>query len=236
MKLGIMQPYFMPYLGYLALINHVDQFILFDTPQYIRHGWIERNRVLKLNGTPLYIKVPLLKHHQNTPICSIGINNSIDWKQKILAQLVHYKKKAPYYNNVIGLLETVFENEYTSIVDLNYKSLLTLCNYLDIKTPMSIWSEMNLDIEPVTAPDEWALHISKALKATSYFNPPGGRSFFDNEKYTKAGIDLKFLEISVEPYKQFENDFTPYLSIIDVLMFNKKEKAKDMINSFVLID
>ncbi|MBU3822752.1 WbqC family protein [Flavobacteriaceae bacterium XHP0103] len=234
MTLGIMQPYFMPYLGYLALINHVDQFILFDTPQYIRHGWIERNRVLKLSGAPMYIKVPLLKHHQDTPICSISINNSIDWKSKIFAQLAHYKKKAPYYNNVIELLETVFENEYTSIVDLNYKSLLIICNYLDIKTPISIWSEMNLAIEPVNAPDEWALHISKALKAKSYFNPPGGRSFFDNEKYRMAGIDLRFLEISAEPYKQFGQDFIGYLSILDVMMFCDKEEIKLMINNVTI--
>jgi hypothetical protein len=230
MKLAIMQPYFMPYLGYFALISHVDQFILFDTPQYIRHGWIERNRVLKLNGEPMYIKIPLLKHHQNTAIYNISINNAIDWKSKIFAQLGHYKKTAPYYKNVIELLETIFEDEYTSIVDINYISLKILCKYLDIKTPIYIWSEMNLEIEPVTAPDEWALNISKVLKATSYFNPPGGRSFFDNDKYDKAGIELKFLEMEAESYKQFGQDFVSYLSVIDVMMFCDKDEIKQMIN------
>ncbi|MFI1745805.1 WbqC family protein [Thalassobellus sediminis] len=230
MKLGIMQPYFMPYMGYFALINQVDQFILFDTPQYIRHGWIERNRVLKLNGEPMYVKVSLIKHHRNTQICQIAINNTIDWKSKILAQLVHYKKKAPYYKNVIELLDAIFKDEYTSIVDLNYKSLEVICNYLDIKTPISIWSEMNIEIEPVNAPDEWALNISKALKAQSYFNLPGGRSFFDKEKYSRAGIDLKFLEIFGESYQQFGQDFVGYLSILDVMMFCGKEEIKLMIN------
>ncbi|MFL1012246.1 WbqC family protein [Flavisericum labens] len=230
MKLAIMQPYFMPYLGYFALINHVDQFILFDTPQYIRHGWIERNRILKQDGDSMYIKVPLEKHHRETPINKIEINNNINWKSKIFAQLGHYKKRAPYYNHVIALLETIFKNDYKSIVELNHKTLLIICDYLDIKTPISIWSEMNLEIEPVSAPDEWALNISKGLNAKSYFNPPGGRTFFDNEKYKKAGIDLKFLEISVEPYKQPIQGFVGYLSVIDVMMFCDKEEIQKMIN------
>ena len=229
MKLGIMQPYFMPYLGYFALINHVDQFILFDTAQYIRHGWIERNRVLKLNGEPLYIKVPLVKHHRETSICGIRITNTIGWKQKIFAQLKHYKKHAPYYECVIEVLETIFKDDFTSIVDLNYKSLKILCSYLDINTPLTIWSEMDLEIEPVNAPDEWALNISKVLKAQSYYNPPGGRSFFDIEKYEKVGIDLRFLEILPKQYKQFNQDFVSYLSILDTMMFCDKEEIRLMI-------
>lgn len=230
MKLGIMQPYFLPYLGYFALINHVDRFILFDTPQFIRHGWIERNRVLKLNGEPMYVRAPLLKHHRNTPVCDIKINNTIDWKQKIFAQLMHYKKHAPYYHSVLEILETVFKYDYTSIVDLNYKSLKIICSYLNIKTPITIWSEMNLEIEPVNAPDEWALNISKVLKAQNYYNPPGGRSFFNVEKYEKAGINLRFLEILENQYKQFNQDFVPYLSVLDTLMFCDKEEILSMIH------
>lgn len=224
MKLGIMQPYFMPYLGYFALIKHVDQFILFDTPQFIRHGWIERNRVLKLNGEPMYVKVPLVKYHRDTLITDIIINNRTDWKQKIFAQLVHYKKKAPFYKNVIEILEVIFKKEYTSIVELNYKILEVICDYLAIETPINIWSKMNLEIEPVSAPDEWALHISKTLKVQSYYNLPGGRTFFDAQKYNKAGIDLKFIEIIPKPYRQFNDNFVPNLSVLDVLMFCDKIK------------
>ena len=94
MKIAIMQPYFMPYIGYFSLIKHSDQFILFDTPQFIRHGWIERNRILKPNGEPLYIKVPLKKSPRETKINKLVINNSENWQNKIIAQLVPYKKKS----------------------------------------------------------------------------------------------------------------------------------------------
>jgi WbqC-like protein family len=234
MKLAIMQPYFMPYIGYFSLIKQADQFILFDTPQFIRHGWIERNRILKPNGEPLYIKVPLQKYQRETEIKKLVINNSENWKNKIFAQLVPYKKKAPYYWKVVSLLKEIFEYNTESIVELNYNSLKKICEYLGILTPIKIWSEMNVDIEKVYAPDEWALNICKALHADTYYNPIGGTAFFDRSKYKKSEIELKFMETEAVIYKQFTNNFEPFLSIIDVMMFNDIEKVNYMLDNFKL--
>jgi len=230
MTLGIMQPYFMPYLGYFALIKHVDQFILFDTPQFIRHGWIERNQILKQNGEVLYIKVPLEKFSRSTPINKVHIKNNENWKSKIRAQLVPYKKNAPYYLETLSVLDQALNIETNSITELNFFSLKRICNYLDITTPLKIWSDMHIQLDKVEAPDEWALNICKAIGANAYYNPPGGKSFFNKDKYTQAGIDLKFLNVNHVSYNQFQNDFVPYLSIIDIMMFNNKEKIKSMIN------
>lgn len=234
MKVAIMQPYFMPYLGYLALINYVDDFILFDTPQFIRHGWIERNKLLKLDGGTMYVKVPLVKHTRDTKIKYVCINNELKWQTKIISQLDHYKKNAPYYKSVIALLHEIFDEEYSSIVRLNMKSLQVLCNYIGITTPISIWSEKQVAIDEVKAPDEWALNICKALKYDAYVNLPGGRSFFDAQKYEKEGICLSFLELEPIQYKQFSNAFVPFLSIIDVLMFNDVCQVKKMLKNFNL--
>ncbi len=227
-----MQPYFLPYLGYFSLIDACDEFIVFDTPQYIRHGWIERNRILKLNGEPNYIKVALNKSKQKDSIKSITINNNVNWKKKIFAQLTHYKKKAPNYNKVIELLQQILKNPYTSITELNVEALREICVFLNIKTPIKIWSEMNMEIEQVNTPDEWALNICKAYNANSYINAIGGKGFFDVTKYLNANVDIKFLDFEPTTYKQFENEFVPFLSIIDVLMFNDIYKTKTMINSF----
>ena len=108
MKVGIMQPYFFPYSGYFSLIKATETFILLDEVQFIRHGWIERNRILKPNEGWQYIHCPIEKHSRETRIRDIEIRNQENWKNKILAQLIHYKKKAPYYNEVISLLETIF--------------------------------------------------------------------------------------------------------------------------------
>lgn len=231
MKVAIMQPYFLPYVGYFSLIKHVDQFILFDTPQYIRHGWIERNRVLKQNGELFYVKVPLNKHQRETKIKDIRINNSENWKNKILAQLIPYRKIAPNYMEVIKLLKEILEYETESIVELNYISLKKICDYLNIITDIKIWSEMDMEIEEVKSPDEWALNICKALNVDEYYNAIGGNSFFDKSKYENAGIALNFIETEPITYKQFSNEFVPYLSIIDVMMFCNKEQINSMIDN-----
>jgi len=236
MKLSIMQPYFLPYLGYFSLIKHTDEFILFDTVQFIRHGWIERNRILKPSNGWQYIMVPLKKHSRETLIKDIEINNDQQWKEKILAQLQHYKKQAPYFSNVIDILNEIFSKEYATIVDLNLASLKTVCNYLGINTPIQVFSLMNIDIEPANAPDEWALNICKALgNVDEYWNPPGGQSFFDRKKYENAGINLKFHSAILTDYDQKRNVFEPGLSILDVMMFNSVEEINKMLDNYELI-
>jgi len=236
MKLAIMQPYFLPYLGYFSLIKHTDEFILFDTVQFIRHGWIERNRILKPSNGWQYIMVPLKKHSRETLIKDIEINNDQQWKEKILAQLQHYKKQAPYFSNVIDILNEIFSKEYATIVDLNLASLKTVCNYLGINTPIQVFSLMNIDIEPANAPDEWALNICKALgNVDEYWNPPGGQSFFNKKKYENADINLKFHSAILTDYDQKRNVFEPGLSIIDVMMFNSVEEINKMLDNYELI-
>lgn len=236
MKLGIMQPYFFPYLGYFSLIKHTDRFILFDPVQFIRHGWIERNRILKPNEGWQYIQVPLMKHSQSTLIKDIEINNSSDWKGKILAQLQHYKKRSPYYFATINLLNDIFSEDFNDIVSLNHASIKKVCEYLGIDTPVEIFSEMNLEIEPVNAPDEWALNICKAIgNVDEYWNPIGGTAFFDKEKYEKADITLRFQQMNLEPYSQNRETFEPGLSIIDAMMFNSPEEINRMLDNYELI-
>ena len=237
MRLGIMQPYFMPYLGYFSLIKNTDEFILFDTVQFIRHGWIERNRILKPNGGWQYFQVPIIKENgRETVIKNVRINNSENWKSKILAQLQHYKKKAPYYKVVIELLSDVFNSDYSDIVSLNKVSLERICKYLGIDREIIVFSEMCLDIAPVTAPDEWALNICKAMgEVDEYWNPVGGLSFFDKSKYYNAGINIYFQEMVLTPYRQLGDEFESGMSIIDVMMFNSPESINEMLDNFKLL-
>lgn len=238
MKLGIMQPYFFPYLGYISLIKHTDAFVLFDPVQYIRHGWIERNRILKQNDGWQYIAVPLVKHGMETKIRDIKLDNSQNWQDKILSQLTHYKRKSPFYKETIEVIKKGISKPVTSISELNFNTLKVVCSYLNIGFNCSIFTEMNLDIGEVNAPDEWALRISQLLGATEYWNPPGGQSFFDAEKYRQGGVKLFFHEINLNFYSQRRGveNFIPGLSIIDVMMFNSPERINEMLDDFTLID
>jgi hypothetical protein len=231
-----MQPYLFPYLGYIGLIKHTDEFILFDTVQFIRHGWIERNRILKQGEGWLYIKAPIVKESRDTLIKDVLINNKEDWKGKLLAQLQPYKKIAPYYKDVIQVVQKIFERDYETIVELNHAALEEVCSYLGIESDIKIFSKMDLAIEPANAPDEWALNICRALgDINEYWNPPGGQEFFDHKKYDAAGIKLVFHKPLLSSYDQKREPFEPGLSILDVLMFNSPEKVNEMLDAYELL-
>lgn len=235
MKLGIMQPYFFPYLGYFALIRHTDRWVVFDTPQFIRHGWIERNRILKPVDGWQYIRVPLEKHKRETPINEIKIKTNENWQEKIIAQLGHYKKIAPYFRQVIRFVKEAvnFDTEYISKLNINLLRLT--CDYLGLEFEYSVFSELDVDFGAVNEPDEWALNISKALDANEYYNPPGGSDFFNKEKYERNNISLKFLKLNLKEYDQRRETFEPGLSIIDVMMFNPIERIREFLDLYELI-
>ena len=233
MRLGIMQPYLLPYLGYYSLIKNTDRWIVFDEVQYIRHGWIERNRILKPGEGWQYIAVPLQKHNRDTLIKDVLVKQD-DWRDKIFRQIDHYKK-APFFAQAIGVLKDAFDIETESITKLNAHVLQHTCNYLGIDFNYSIFSEMQLAIDPVNDAGEWALNISKALGAQTYINPPGGMEIFDQKKFENAGVELKFLKIELEPYAQRRQSFEPGLSILDVMMFNSPERINEMLDNYQLI-
>lgn len=236
MKAAIMQPYFFPYLGYFGLIKNTDKWIVFDTPQFIYHGWIERNRILKPKEGWQYISVPLKKHSRNTPIKDVEIRNNENWVELIFAKLTVYKNIAPNYHEVIKLLNDIFLKTFDSITELNCHIIAAICEYLGIKWNYSIFSRMNLNIDKVNAPDEWALNICKSIgNIDEYWNPPGGIEFFDRNKYLENNISLKFHNQILMPYNQKRKTFEPGLSIIDIMMFNSKEEINKELNNFNFI-
>jgi hypothetical protein len=233
-----MQPYFFPYLGYFSLIEHSDVFILLDEVQYIRHGWIERNRILNMPEGWVYFRVPILKMNgSKSLIREVVIDNTTNWQQRILSQLVVYKRIGEYYQEVLRLLEHIFDLPFESIVDLNYNILEVICKYLKINTPIHVFSSMNLTIEPPNEPDEWALNICRELnpKVEDYWNPPGGMSFFHPEKFIANNIRLAFFEYLPKVYPQKNHQFEPLLSVIDALMFLNPSEISPHLDSFRLI-
>ncbi|MBR4983274.1 MAG: WbqC family protein [Lachnospiraceae bacterium] len=234
MKLAIMQPYLFPYIGYFSLINYTDHFVFFDTPQYIKKGWINRNRILGSGGKDIYFIVPVEKVPRETAIKDVPIFNGIDWKEKWKGQLSIYKKRAPYYKDVVNLIDDVFAVECKYVSELAIASIVSSCQYLGIDFKYDVYSQMNLPTIEVNAPDEWALQITKKMGYDVYVNPPGGKSFFDPKKYQDSNIELQFLAPDIKAYNQRNNGFIPGLSIIDIMMFCSPKEISDMMDSFIL--
>lgn len=232
MKLVLMQPYFFPYLGYFQLMHLCDQFIVFDTVQYIKKGWINRNRILHPNGGSAYINVPIHKPHSDTLIKDVLIKNNQLWKEIILNRLQHYYLGAPNKENVINFMKEIFLDDFDSLSELNTHILKRLCEHLEIKCTITTLSKSHISVEQANSPDEWGLHICKALDAKTYINAPGGITFFDRNKYRNEKIDIKFIKPIFTKYNQNKEHFEPGLSIIDLLMFNSVEKIQEMLNNY----
>lgn len=242
MTLGIMQPYFFPYLGYFSLMKHTDRWVFFDTPQYIRKGWVNRNRVLKKNEGWKYIRIGVEKHSQNTAINEIHIKKPETATSEVIKHLDYYKEiNAPYYRNVIEFLkscEETFSGEMLS--EFLIHTLKMTCNYLGIELHSEVFSESAYRAETTRRaekPGDWALLISEALQAKSYINPPGGREIFDLEKFSEKEIELLFLKNKLLAYSQQTEKFSTNrhfeagLSIIDAMMFNSPEEVSLLIDA-----
>lgn len=229
-----MQPYFFPYLGYFSLIKNTEYFLFFDTPQYIRKGWINRNRILKGDGSDTYFTVPVEKQHREAAINEVRISNNSPWKEKIMGQLLVYKKRAPFYNDVMDVVGKVLDKNHEYISELAIDSIVSASKYMGMELKYDVCSKMNLPNFDIKEPDEWALNITEYMKYDTYVNPPGGKSFFSPEKYKEKGIKLQFLSQNLPEYNQHRNNFTPGLSIIDVMMYCKPEEILEMMNDYIL--
>jgi hypothetical protein len=224
MKLGIMQPYFAPYVGYFDLIRRCDQWIVFDSAQYIRHGWVNRNRILHPTKDEQYVIVPLQKHARETAIKDIEIVPGDEWRSRIRSQLQHYRGKAPHFRVVADLVSSVLDLNTHSLSHLNVWFLRQVCVRLGIPFNFQIFSEMKLALPKISEPGQWALEISTALGATEYLNPPGGSKLFNAAEFSARGITLTIQEPIDFVYTCPGYHFVDGLSIIDVMMWNSPEE------------
>jgi hypothetical protein len=232
MKLAIMQPYFFPYIGYWQLIHAADRFVLFDDAQYIKHGWVNRNRILKPGGGWQYILVPLKKHDLTESIKNVQAHPDKKWKGLIIAQLVHYKKKARHFAEINELIsEILFSNKEQSIAAINLNTMKMVCAYLDIKKEIILSSQQDFDYSDVGDAGEWALRIAEQMGAAEYINPAAGTELFDPDKFASSNIKLSFLKSQEIVYSQ-RGVIEPALSIIDVLMFNGIEGTKKLLENY----
>jgi len=233
MKVGIMQPYFMPYIGYFQLINAVDKFVLLDDVQYINRGWINRNGIL-MNGKELMFTLPVKKAARHLKINERFFARSFkDETEKFKKSIYYAYHKAPYYNEVKEVLRDIFNNNSLNASKFICNSLTTICKHLDIKTLIYKSSEI-VKNETLKKQDR-IIDINKIMKSTNYINPIGGTQLYSKEAFESNNIELNFLKTKCIVYKQYNNEFIPNLSIIDVMMFNSKEKVKELLKGYELI-
>ena len=231
MVIGLMQPYFFPYLGYFELLQRVDNWVAFDTAQYIRRGWINRNRILHPVEGWQYITMPVRKHSRNTPIANIEIAEDGAWRLRTEGQLMHYRRQAPHFETVMALVRDCLALKETSVARLDVAILDKVCRFLGIPFRYSFLSEMNQELGPIEHPSDWALRLAEALSADEYVNAPGGGDLYDAAKFAAHGIRLTVLSSTTWQYETPGYRFEPSLSILDTLMWNSAEEVREFLNA-----
>lgn len=233
MKLGIMQPYFMPYIGYWQLMNAVDQYVIYDDVNFIKGGWINRNRIL-LNGEAKYFNIQMaggassFKH-----INEIGITDNLAVINKNIRILEAAYGKAPYFKRVMPFMERILLYRADNLALFIKNSFEEVNQYLNINTKLVLSSDLQKDNE-LRGKDK-VIAICRLLKADEYYNAIGGQKLYSCQEFRKNGIELKFLKTADIIYSQFDNEFIPNLSIIDVMMFNSVEKIKGFLTDYSLL-
>lgn len=219
----------MPYIGYFQLMKVADKYVVYDDVNFINKGWINRNNIL-INRQKKMFTISLSGASQNKLINEIDITDNFIKLQKAIE--INYRK-APYFNEVFALLTRIFAYPDRNLARFIFHSFRVLNEYLDIETDLILSSCIDKDSN-LKGQDK-ILAICKALNANIYINAIGGQNLYNRDKFEQNDIELKFLQTEKTQYRQFDNDFIPDLSMIDVLMFNSPEGINKMLDQFTLI-
>jgi len=230
MKLGIMQPYFMPYIGYFQLMKAVDNYIVYDDVNYIKGGWINRNNIM-IGGEKKLFTITLNSPSPNKLINEIEIKD--DFRKLMRTLQINYAK-APYFEETIALMEKIINYPDKQLARFIANSFHEILKYLNINTKISLSSELEKDCS-LKGKDK-VINICKNMNASEYYNAIGGQELYNKADFLKEGIDLSFLETCPIIYDQCNSHFVPYLSMIDVLMFNSETQINDLLEKYKLIN
>ncbi len=230
MKLAIMQPYFLPYLGYFNLLFHSDIFVLYNDINYIERGWINRNKIIKKDGFNLFT-IPLRKASATKLISDIYISDEQKWRSKLLKTIEITYVKAPYFNSTYNLVEKIVLKKIYKLDEFIKNSITEILNFIELEKGIIFSSDFDYDRN--TNKENKLVSITRNLQANTLVFPPGSRDLYSETFFIKKDINTEVIIPNLSKYKQFKkNEFTPGLSIVDVLMFNDIEEVKKLFNDY----
>lgn len=225
MTLAIMQPYFFPYIGYWKLINAADIFVIYDDVNYIKQGYINRNSIL-LESKAQKITLEVIGASSGKMINEVRVGGN---NKKILKGIDQAYKKAPNYEKVFPLIQSILEDPEQNLAKFLGNSIQKISAYLEMNTKIIYSSDLEKDNS--LKAQEKVLDICQRLEASHYINAIGGQELYCKETFRSKKIGLDFIQTELVEYQQFKNEFIPNLSIIDVMMFNNIDTIKEMLKN-----
>lgn len=228
MRIAIMQPTYLPWTGYFALVDQVDYFVLLDDVQFSRQSWQQRNRVNTYDG-PKWLTVPVLKKGRGRQLINeVEINNNDYWERKHLTLIKNNYSKAPWLPLYDSWLEMIYQQPWTSLYELNATLIKEIAAKLGLEKPFVQASSLGAAGKKTSR----LIDICKLLEATEYLSPIGSFEYIDVEEnpFPEFGIELLYQQYEHPTYQQMGDQFYSHLSTIDLLL-NEGTNSLEIIRS-----
>lgn len=226
-NVAIMQPTFLPWVGYFALLDHVDLLILLDDVQFDKRSWQQRNRIKTAQG-PQWLSVPVLtKGLRNQSIMDAQVQDANRFCEMALKSIQHAYGKAPYYEAVCTAIEPAFIASRHGLCALNIALIEALAGLLDISTRVVKSSQT-----PVSSAKALRLaDLCKNYNATNYISPPGSRSYLEGDReLCQAGVNLLYFQYDHPIWPQLHGESLQHISALDLVM-NALPHSRDIMRS-----
>ena len=210
----VLQPGFLPWLGFFDQMFRSDIFVYYDDVQFDKHGWRNRNRIKAASG-PLWVTVPVLhsnKHGQR--VLDTEIDNQQNWPRKLMAAIRQNYSKAPFAADYLPELEQTLTKSWRFLVDVDLAIVDIMCRWFEFKRPVFRSSELGI------AGDKSGrlLAICQHFSASKYLSGNAAQDYLDTGLFLDAGIGVEWQNFDHPTYPQLHGDFVPYLSALDLVL------------------
>jgi hypothetical protein len=221
MIIGILQPGYLPWLGFFEQMHRSDIFVMYDDVQYDKEGWRNRNRIKTATGIQ-WLTVPvLLKFNEHPIIFDVRIDNKVNWRKKHLGAIRQNYIKAPFFRKYIEIFEVAYSREWEYLVDLDLYFIEKLAECLGMSHKKIVRSSsFQVKGERI----ERLVNMCKFFGAGTFYEGAAGKNYMDVDYFLRHGIEVEFQDYQHPTYPQLHGEFVPYLSVID-LLFNRGEDS-----------
>lgn len=213
---GILQPGYLPWLGFFEQMQQSDVFVIYDDVQYDKHGWRNRNRIKGPQG-PVWLTVPVRTSGLNWPTNhQVEIDaTQANWAAKHLGTIRQHYAKAKHFKDYFPQLEEMYYRPWRSLLDLDLALIEILARWLGVECEMVLSSSLG-----ITNPDpsERLVEIITKLGGDIFYEGASGRNYLALEKFAQAGIKVDFQDYHPAPYQQQYEGFLPLLSALDLIL------------------
>ena len=224
-RLVVLQPSFLPWLGYLDQYDWADVFVLYDDTQFDKNGWRNRNRILTPNGVT-WVTVPVKTKGLNKPLnLEVPINNQTNWQKKMLASIRQSYSKAPHFDAFFPGLEEAMSPTYERLLDLNLATLKWITDSLGM--PWKVVRSSEIDVPGRKT--ERLVAICEKFEATDYLTGDAARDYLEEQQFEDAGVNVHWHSYEHPVYDQGKEEFVPYLSVVD-LLFREGPKSREILS------